>query len=369
MIAWTHGRRTTYRRPATTLRPAVAVALGILLAGSHGALSGRVSAAELRLRSQCRCRAAVVTLGDLAEIVTADARQADTLAAVELFPAPPAAQPRYVRIQEIQDLLALRGISPIEHRFSGAARVAVHAAQSSHADAGRPLPPSVATRANRLIRDAVMKYLRERVSSDYAWNVEVALDDGQVRSLAGVVQDVSVTGGSPPWTGSQRFEATVYSPDGSRQFAFDARVVVRPAVVATVRSLSRGTVVGPGDVELRNLAPGEETVAGLRSIEEVIGMETTRAVPKGKVLPAESVRAPLLVRRGDVVTVHARSAGILVRTQARARENGSLGELVSVESLSDRKAYFARVTAVRGVEVYARSIRAASTGPGRVVRR
>ncbi len=362
-------RRTTYRRGATTLRPAVAVALGILAVGLHGLLSGRVPAAELRLRSQCRCGAAVVTLGDLAEIITTDARQADALAAVELFPAPPAAQPRYVRIQEIQDLLALRGISPIEHRFSGAARVAVHGGQSSQADAGRPLPPSVATRANRLIRNAVTKYLRESVSSDYGWNVEVALDDGQIRSLVGVVQEVSVTGGTPPWTGAQRFEATVYSPDGSRQFAFDARVAVRPEVVATVRSLSRGAVIRAGDVELRNLAFREDTVAGFSSIEEVIGMETIRAVPKGKVLTTKSVRAPLLVRRNDVVTVYARSSGIRVRTQARAREDGSLGELVSVESLSDRKAYFARVTAVREVEVYARSIRAASTGPGRVVRR
>ncbi|NQU24167.1 MAG: flagellar basal body P-ring formation protein FlgA [Candidatus Nealsonbacteria bacterium] len=338
---------------------------GILLAGLHGVLSPRAPAAELRLRSQCQCRAAVVTLGDLAEIVTGDARQADALAAVELFPAPTTAEPRYLRLQEIQDLLVLRGISPIEHRLSGAARIAVHGGQSSRTGNERPLPRSVATRADRLVRDALTKYLRDRVSPDYSWDVEVALDDEQVRSLAGVVQEVAVTGGNAPWTGSQRFEATVYSPDGTRQFVFNARVSVRPAVVATVTALPRGAVLRASDVELRNLVPGDGDVPGFRSIEEVIGMETTSTIAKGKVLPAGSVRAPLLVRRSDIVTVCARSSGILVRTQARAREDGSLGDLVNVESLSDRTAYVARVSAMREVEVYARSIRAASTSQGR----
>jgi len=354
---------------AARRRAAVAAALAVLLAGSGWMQSDRAAAAELRLRAQCRSRTAVVTLGDLAEIITADPRQAAALAAVELFPAPPASRPRYLQLREIQDLLLLRGISPIEHRFSGAARVAVSNGTGAAADTGRPLSPSAAARANRLVRDAVVKYLRGRVSPDYAWNVEVDLDDGQARQLTGVVQEISITGGSPPWTGPQRFEATVHGPQRSRQFAVAARVAVQPAVVATVKSLSRGIVIRPGDVELRNAAQGEGAMAGFHSIEEVIGMETVRAVPKGKVLPSASVRAPLLVRRGDVVTVSARSAGIVVRTQARAREDGGLGDLVSVESITDRKAYFARVTAVREVEVYARSVRAADSRSGRVVRR
>jgi len=42
----------------------------------------------------------------------------------------------------------------------------------------------------------------------------------------------------------------------------------------------------------------------------------------------------------------------------RAHDNGSLGELVAVESLADRSTYFARVSSVREVEVYARSAKA-----------
>ena len=51
------------------------------------------AAAELRLRAQCNPAGPVVTLGDVAEIDSADARQTAALAAIELFPAPPPRRP------------------------------------------------------------------------------------------------------------------------------------------------------------------------------------------------------------------------------------------------------------------------------------
>ena len=64
------------------------------------------------------------------------------------------------------------------------------------------------------------------------------------------------------------------------------------------------------------------------------------------------------MRRGEVVTVYARASGIRVRTVARSRDDGGEGELVSVESLADRSTFYARVSGIREVEVYARAARA-----------
>ena len=49
-----------------------------------------------------------------------------------------------------------------------------------------------------------------------------------------------------------------------------------------------------------------------------------------------SIRRPVVVRRGDAVTLYARSAGLRVRTTVRAREDGGVGDLITVESLDDR---------------------------------
>ena len=80
-------------------------------------------------------------------------------------------------------------------------------------------------------------------------------------------------------------------------------------------------------------------------------------------LEASHVRAPLLVRKREVVTVVARHGGVRVRTMARARDDGSLGDIVAVESLADRQSYFARVSGVRQVEIYAQSAQASRPMP------
>jgi flagella basal body P-ring formation protein FlgA len=212
--------------------------------------------------------------------------------------------------------------------------------------------------ANRRVTESVVQYVQQYVSADPPWIVQAELDQSLARIVADPGRAISITGGAPPWTGPQRFEVTVDAPDGPVRFSLDARVEISPAVVVAARSLPRETVIHAADVTLQRGVPQNRHSGVFTSIDEVVGKETTRAVPKGKALQQESVRSPLLVRRGDVVTVYARSPGICVRTLGRARDSGSLGELVTVESLQDRSTYFARVSKVREVEVYARSPKA-----------
>ena len=49
-----------------------------------------------------------------------------------------------------------------------------------------------------------------------------------------------------------------------------------------------------------------------------------------------------------------------VRTTARAREDGSQGDLITVESLTERKPFFARVCGPQEVEVLPDSVRVAA---------
>ena len=169
----------------------------------------RAAAAELRLRAQCSPAGPVVTLGDVAEIDSADARQAASLAAIELFPAPTAAEQRIVQVREIQDLLLLRGVNLTEHRFSGSSEVTVQAvAARPHVPASKPVPAAETQRIKRRVCEALVKYLSEHAAAPQAWSVEFELSDAQARSLADPVRPISVAGGCTPWTGSQRFDLT-----------------------------------------------------------------------------------------------------------------------------------------------------------------
>lgn len=340
----------------------------MLAVAALGASCG--AAAELRLRPECRCQGPLVTLGDVADVLEADAERADRLAAVELFPAPPPRQHRYLRLREIQDLLLLRGVNLARHRFSGASQVVVHGQDDLPGD-DRPVRPASSSetrRAQRRVREAVTQYLQAHAGEEAQralWTVEPELEPGHLRALADPRHRISIAGGSPPWPGQQRFQVAVDTVDGRLQFPISAQVSSPAEVVVAVNSLRPGTLIRAEDVALEPCDMHESQTAVFHSIDRVIGMETVRSIPQGKVLSAQTVRPPLLVRRGEVVTVYSRGAGVCVRTMARAREDGSLGELITVESLLDRRRYYASVSGVRQVDVYARSAKAgpAATGP------
>jgi flagella basal body P-ring formation protein FlgA len=271
----------------------------------------------------------------------------------------------------------LRGVNLAEHRLSGSSQVAILGGEPAPAERERPLASSVLKQASRRVREAVEQYLQqfcraEDGSVDMRWVVEVELDQERARLAAGSDRRILVTGGAPPWTGKQCFEVTIDTPEGPVQFSLEAQVSAWPEMVVAVRSLPRGAILSVADVALKRDQPSDKSTKGFYSIDDVIGKETTQAIAKEKVLQPEMLRAPLLVRRRDVVTVCARGAGIRVRTVGRACDDGSLGDLVAVESLEDRKRYLARVSGIREVEVYAHPVQAGQTrlgGPSHVVRR
>ena len=143
------------------------------------------AAAELRLRAQCNPAGPVVTLGDVAEIDSADARQAASLAAIELFPAPAAAEQRIVHVREIQDLLLLRGVNLTEHRFSGSSEVTVQAVVARPARCGQQAGSGgrdAADQAPRLRGPGQVPF-RARRGRPQTWSVEFELTDAQARAL------------------------------------------------------------------------------------------------------------------------------------------------------------------------------------------
>jgi flagella basal body P-ring formation protein FlgA len=98
---------------------------------------------------------------------------------------------------------------------------------------------------------------------------------------------------------------------------------------------------------------GSLPAQAVTSLDGVIGKEAKQPIRAGGILLANQVRAPLLVRRGERVSVHARAAGVTARTFAVAQQDGSLGDLISVQALEGKDRYSARVAGLRELEVLA----------------
>jgi flagella basal body P-ring formation protein FlgA len=336
----------------------LAAALAAMMAAAAWTAADASRGAELRLRAQCTARGPVVKLGDVAEIFAADRQQVERLAAIELFPAPLAPQQRFLGVRELQDLLVLRGVNLTEHAFSGSSQITVQSrSPEARIETPQNLAPTVLRKVNQQVCQAVVQYLKEHAAANQPWIVEAQLSEAEARAVADAGRAVTISGGSPPWTGAQQFYVSAAAPKAPLRFPLNAQVTLPASVVVTSRALGRGVVIHAGDVELAPAAPGEHGDGDFHSLAEVVGKETTQAVAAGKPLAQDEIHAPFLVRRGEVVTVYARAAGIRIRTVARSRDNGGEGELVAVESLADRSTFFARVSGIREVEVYARAPR------------
>ncbi len=319
---------------------------------------------ELQVRARCQPRGPIVALGDVVEVIAADAAQVEKLTGIELFPAPPPGQQRILRARELQDLLADRGISLAEHRLSGSSQAIIGGfAEQAPTAEPRPVGTSAMNRAKRAVEDAIAKHLQARASADETWQIDAKLADAQARLVPADGQKISVRGGQAPWTGTQNFEIAVGDAAHPATFAVTASVSQLARVVVAAKAIARGDTIRGTDLRLRRPEPGAASGEAFHAIDDVVGMEAAQAIAAGALLQKSFLRSPIMVRRGETIAVYSRAAGIRIRATARAREDAALGELVTVESLPDRKPYTARVCGVQEAEIYARAMQAAPLAP------
>ncbi len=101
-------------------------------------------------------------------------------------------------------------------------------------------------------------------------------------------------------------------------------------------SLRRGQLLTGADLRIEQRESSGLPAAYLTRPEEALGMTLRRAVPRGAVLNPAALTAPRAVRRGDLVTLVAGSAGVEVKSEGHAIEDGTLNQRVRVRTRSGR---------------------------------
>jgi flagella basal body P-ring formation protein FlgA len=187
--------------------------------------------------------------------------------------------------------------------------------------------------------------------------VECDLADRDLAKLDAAQSTPTCVGGSEPWTGRQRFVISFSGADGKVQLPFFAEVSPPPVpAIVAIRPIGRGEVVKAADVEMRMIDANSKSIGqrpAADSIENLIGLEARQAIQVGDIIFTDLIQSPVVVKRGDLITVSSQSGGIRVRTSGRAMRDAAVGELVQIESMGSREKYDARVTGPREAVVYA----------------
>lgn len=147
---------------------------------------------------------------------------------------------------------------------------------------------------------------------------------------------------------------------GSFFFTVDGRDVARVRVSAQVdilmealvaaRPLSKGQVIDESDVSL-SMVPLAQAKGALTEPEQAVGQTVKSGLNPGEPIRDRSLVKTILVRRGEIVTIVAQAGGLKVSATGQARQDGALGETITVINLSSRKTISGRVIGTGQVEI------------------
>lgn len=130
-----------------------------------------------------------------------------------------------------------------------------------------------------------------------------------------------------------------------------AQVRLLRDVVVMTRPLKRESVVGEGDIALRERDVGTLGQGYLTQMDQAVGMKLLRPTVVDQVLTQQHLEQAEVVRKGDHVVIVARSGTLSVRMPGEALSKGGLQEQIRVRNLNSKRVVKARVTGPGQVEV------------------
>nr|WP_298414329.1 flagellar basal body P-ring formation chaperone FlgA [uncultured Halomonas sp.] len=198
--------------------------------------------------------------------------------------------------------------------------------------------------SNALLEQRVRVFLEDQ-AQDLGRDITVTLHSGGVRLANCHDPEPFLT--NPDQRLYGRVSVGIRCESGQTRY-LQAEISVLVDHVVAVRDIEAGATIGAGDVELVEGRLERLPRHALLEINDALGLTATRPLRAGALLQTHHLRKQRLVSRGSRVTVVAKGAGFSVRREAKALDNGSLGDVV-------------RLNIADGGQ-----LRATVTGPGRL---
>jgi flagella basal body P-ring formation protein FlgA len=122
-----------------------------------------------------------------------------------------------------------------------------------------------------------------------------------------------------------------------------------PVVVAS-RDMDRGTVLREKDIRVaeRDITRAE---GALLAVRKATGMRLKRSMDSGDILERGNLARPVLVHRGEVVTMEASKGQLLLTAKGVARSRGKKGETIKVRNTGSQREILCKVVGSGRVRV------------------
>jgi len=142
-----------------------------------------------------------------------------------------------------------------------------------------------------------------------------------------------------------RFNAIVAWGSGNdERVRLSGRVERMTEVPMLTSRVMRGAVIGEADIVWKSMPEARLPRSTIIEADMIIGMAAKRSLQAGKPLASGDVRRPLLVNRGETVTMVLHTPSMQLTAKGRALEHGSRGDTIRISNLQTNTVVDAIVT-------------------------
>lgn len=149
----------------------------------------------------------------------------------------------------------------------------------------------------------------------------------------------------------ETFSASLRTQDNRlKQFTGVAYPMVEVPVLKT--PVTRGDIITRNKVTTMNVRADTLTDNMIVRLDELIGMTPRRILRANTVIRTTELDKPVMVKRGDLVTMELRNGPIAITAIAKAMESGTKGDIIRLMNVDSKRTLEAQVTGLREARVY-----------------
>jgi len=115
-------------------------------------------------------------------------------------------------------------------------------------------------------------------------------------------------------------------------------------IVVPARDIMRGEVIGDSDLTYAQVSGTALPSTTVTKFEALTGMQARRLLRAGESLRADDVRHPVVVTKGQTVTMNFSAPGVELAAMGRAMSEGGVGDTVTVQNPASFRMVTATVT-------------------------
>jgi flagella basal body P-ring formation protein FlgA len=135
------------------------------------------------------------------------------------------------------------------------------------------------------------------------------------------------------------------------QFAYAAAPSDSLRVVVPAHDIARGAMINDSDLTFAELQNASAYPGVVTEPSDLSGMTARRMLRAGQAVRGQDVRKPVVVTKGETVTMMFAATGIKLTSMGRAMSEGGEGDTITVQNLASFRQVSATVTGPGQVSV------------------